>query len=83
MAAITSGIIEEYFETKQHDAFLERNNTDGEIYTLKKEFMDDIEAGENISEEINGTLKSAFNLGEYYGIMQGIGIGLQILHECL
>ena len=40
------------------------------------------ELGKDAGEEINSSLSAAFNTGEYYGVIQGIGIGLRLYHEC-
>lgn len=80
MGSIANEIIETYFASKQHDSFLLKNNTDENVKALRKELIEKF--GEGAREEIDSSLFAAFNTGEYYGVMQGIGIGLQLVNEC-
>ena len=84
MTSIMSNIIDGYFASEQHEKFLGKNNADEEIRKLRNGLAEILKgnAEEDIEDEINNFMFGAFNTGEYYGIMQGIGIGLQLLQEC-
>lgn len=69
-------IIDNYVMSKEHEEFAIKNNTEQSINKIHKELLEQF--GEDKEELLSTDLFTVFNEAEYYGIMQGIKIGLRI-----
>lgn len=72
-------IIANYFSSEDHDTYAIKNNFDETVKEFTKELTSKYKECEK--EDISNNLYAAFNVGEYHGIIQGIGIGIKLLME--
>lgn len=80
MYNLANEMLEGYFASEEHEEFIKKNNVYEEIEISKKELKE--KYPQSIVEDINPYLLAVFNVGEKYGVMQGVGIGMKFVMEC-
>lgn len=81
MFDVTRDIAESYFASEDYEIFSKKNNTTEQVIELKEGLLEKF--GKDAEDEINSSLFAAHNIGEYHGIIQGIGIGMRLIHDCM
>lgn len=79
MFDVVKEIADAYFASEEYEDYSRKNNTKGDADELRRDLIQIL--GKGAEEEISSSLSTAHNLGEYNGIIQGIGIGLRLIHE--
>ena len=77
MFDVAEGIIESYLASQEHEDFISENDAEKEVNDIREELIEKF--GKDAKEDIDSNLFATYNIGEYFGIIQGIGIGLQLM----
>lgn len=75
----TEHIIESYLESEEYGEFAEKNKTEEAVEEMGKHLIKKF--GEENKDIIDTALMATFSTGEHYGMVQGIGIGINLMNE--
>lgn len=81
MFDVTEEIVDSYLVSEEYEDYARKNDTNSSVDELRKELLEKF--GDEAEDEISSSLFAAHNIGERIGIIQGIRIGLRLIHECL
>ena len=79
MFNITEYIIDSYLTSKEYEEFSEEHGTEDVVKKARADLVEKF--GEENREVIDTALMAAFSTGEHYELIQGVGMGLNLMHE--